>query len=537
MSSSAASRVRRPRAFWACLLLLAGLFITQGIWLAQRMVTWTDESAYVHFGYLVASGQISLFQDELTGSRVPLPFWIVGLSQVLWGRSLLAARLMSLGLGVIAMILTALLARRLSGDLAGVLAAAFLATQGVLVGYFATATYHGLAATLLLGGITLVLAERQPSGRLLGMAVISLLFLVRTNLWPIVPAVLGLVAIQGRTRRERFFALVAAIAVPIVFFLSDARHLKLLLYVPVVNRLTGWLGHANPWVLIEMPSATWSDWLWAAMRFGRMYEFWMLALLLLAIVILTRWMRGLPIRAFFSDRRVNLLAALVAYIGIWQVLILWSFLKSFVAWFPSWSPLVAILLGVGFSTAFTAGGWTMRARGVVVVMLAAIFVAPSLIVRHPLLPSGPQADSVPLRDLSAAAAHLGRLIPPGSNVFLWGDSLPLYMAGITPYLRQIHSPFTLAVVDDRAAIEKNGLWGRQEMQTWLRREATHAVLEQRITDHYQHRAPARLAEIRELLDEHFVWLDRVEDYPWFLYDVYGRRPPTDRRGVSEGGTR
>ena len=46
--------------------------------LAERMVTWTDESAYVHLGYLTATGQISLFQDELTGSRMPLSFWIVG---------------------------------------------------------------------------------------------------------------------------------------------------------------------------------------------------------------------------------------------------------------------------------------------------------------------------------------------------------------------------------------------------------------------------------------------------------------------------
>jgi hypothetical protein len=64
------------------------------------MVTWTDESAYVHLGYLTVTGQINLFQDELTGSRMPLSFWIVGGSQVLWGRSLLAARLAGLGLGL-----------------------------------------------------------------------------------------------------------------------------------------------------------------------------------------------------------------------------------------------------------------------------------------------------------------------------------------------------------------------------------------------------------------------------------------------------
>jgi hypothetical protein len=266
-----------------------------------------------------------------------------------------------------------------------------------------------------------------------------------------------------------------------------------------------------------------------------MYEFWMLALLLLAGVIATRWIRGAPIRAFF-DRRLVLVAGLALYIGTWQMIILREFPKSLVAWFPSWAPLVAIVLGVGFSTAFTRCGWTPRTRSVMAVVLAAVLVAPCLIVRHPLLPSGPQAEAAPLRDLAAAAAHLGRLIPAGSRVFLWGDSLPLYLAGITPYLRQIHSPFTLAVADDRAVIERSGLWGRQEMQAWLGSDAAYAVLERRVVEHYQQRAPARLTEIQELLQEHFVRLEGVEDYPWFVYDVYARRRVPERRAARTEGS-
>ena len=93
------ARFRRPWMFWSA--LAAALYCVQGRVLAERMVTWADESAYVHLGYLSVTGQISLFQDELTGSRMPLPFWTVGGSQVLWGRSLLAARLTGLGLGLL----------------------------------------------------------------------------------------------------------------------------------------------------------------------------------------------------------------------------------------------------------------------------------------------------------------------------------------------------------------------------------------------------------------------------------------------------
>jgi hypothetical protein len=48
---------------------------------------------------------------------MPLPFWTVGGLQVLWGRSLLAARLTGLGLGLGALALVALIARQMAGDL------------------------------------------------------------------------------------------------------------------------------------------------------------------------------------------------------------------------------------------------------------------------------------------------------------------------------------------------------------------------------------------------------------------------------------
>jgi len=157
----------RPLAwiFWAGLALASVLYLAEGWRLAQRMVTWTDESAYVHVGYLVASGQISLFQDELTGSRMPLPFWPLGLSQILWGRSLLVARLTALVIGLAALALTAVLARLIAGELAGILAAVFFAMQGVLVGYLATGTYHSLAASILLGASSSSSESARPGAR------------------------------------------------------------------------------------------------------------------------------------------------------------------------------------------------------------------------------------------------------------------------------------------------------------------------------------------------------------------------------------
>lgn len=517
--------MKSPRTFWLCLAVVLVLFVAQGAWFATRMVTWTDESAYVHLGYLVATGQISLFQDEMTGSRVPLPFWVLGLSQVVWGRSLLAARLVSLALAAVALVLTALVARRCrrdSDNLAGVMAAVFLASQGVIVCYLATATYHALAGTLLLSGLLLMMSDRQPSGRVAGMAVLSILFLVRTNLWPILPAAFVLAIYQSRDRRERVLLTGAAALVPVLFFLSDSRHMKLLLYVPGVNRVPGLLPYPNPWRLIEVPQPTLAERIGGVARFGRTYEFWILALAFLVVLILIRRVRGMPARTFFESSWVRIIAGLAIYLAIWQIFILRDYPRAFIAWFPSWAPLVAIVLGVEFTTVLTQRDWGPPARAVIATILAALVVLPMAIVRHPLLPM--ERDARPLHDLSASAAHFGRLVPAGSKVFLWGDSLPLYLAGVTPYLRQIHSANTLALREDRVAIEKSGLWGERELETWLGRDADYAVVEQLILDYYGPRAPAQVARITTLLQTHFERLDRVQDYPWFVYDVYRRRP-------------
>ena len=511
------------RWFWALLLVAEVLFAVQGVHLARLMLTWPDESSYLHIGYLTVTGQARPFQDDFLGSRVPLPFYVLGLSQVIWGRDLLAARLMSLALALAAVALAALVARRLAGDLAGGLAALFFASQGVIVGYFSTATYHALGGALLLGGLALILGPAPVAGPVAGMAVISLLFLTRGNLWPALPAVLAVLLWRARDRRERLLLVAAAVAVPLAFLLWSPEHVKVLAYVPVVRR---WLvpdEYASTLALTDVPARSIGDRVWAVLRVGRMYEYWWLAALLLAAVAGLSSVTGRRIRALAGDRRAQLIAALLAYMFVWQIVLFWQFPKTLAAYFPTFGPLVAILLGVGYARTLTGLGDRPPLRAVVIAGLVALLVLPAVIVRHPLLPLASDVDPNPPRELAAAGRHLARLIPPGSRVFLWGDSLPLYLAGRTPYLRQIHSAQTLAQVQDREAIRHNGLWGVEEMEAWLGRDADYAVIQESLLNHYRGdpRMPVRLME--DLLARHFERIDRVADYRWFPQDVYRRR--------------
>src|SRR5262245_54409262 len=185
--------------FWPWLAPVGAIFLLQGVRMAWQMPTWSDESSYLHLGYLAATRQISLFQDEMLGSRMPLPFYVIGMSQVLWGRDLLTARLFSLAFGVVALLLVAIIARRMGGNLAGILGALVLASNGVLVGYFATATYHALSAAILMLGLAFIVGVQKRSANVVGVAILSVLFLVRTNLWTIPPAVVVALALQARS--------------------------------------------------------------------------------------------------------------------------------------------------------------------------------------------------------------------------------------------------------------------------------------------------------------------------------------------------
>lgn len=513
----------RAAPYWLGLTLLCVLFVVYGAWLAQRLVTWTDESAYVHLGYLAASGRISLFQDEMPGSRMPLPFWIIGWSQVQFGRSLLAARLTSLAIGVAVVWLTAFLARRIAGDLGGLLAAAFLVSQGAIVGYFATGTYHTVAATILLGGLALAIEGTGQRHRIAAALIFSLLFLTRTNLWPIVPAAVVALWLLADGWPERVRIALASAVVPALFFAWDPRHLKILTYVPLVRRFVSPVSYPSSAGLVDIPVPTVMERLMAVVRFGRMYEFWWLAALVLLGLLVLAWWRGRPVTEFVGDWRVRLITGAAVYIAIFQVLILWDFPKAFVAWFPSFAPLVAVLLGSGFALILGDRGWRGAGRAAIGCALVALLVAPAIIIRHPLLPAGPDAAARPLSDMSASAAHMRQLVPPDARVFLIGDSLIPYLAGITPYLQQIHSTNTLAFVQERRGIEKGGLWGDREMELWLTKDADYVVIEPQEVDYLATRRPAQIARFRALLAEHFERIGRIDDYRWFVYEVYARR--------------
>jgi len=110
-------------------LLVVIVFLAQAAFYSRTLVPSENENSYLGLGFLTVTGQMSLYQDELTGQRLPLPFYVFGASQVLFGRNLWAGRLVSIVFGTAVIVLTMYLASRLAGPLAGWLAGLLLATR------------------------------------------------------------------------------------------------------------------------------------------------------------------------------------------------------------------------------------------------------------------------------------------------------------------------------------------------------------------------------------------------------------------------
>ena len=491
----------------AWLLALAAAFAGLGVFLALYLVSWDAEWTYVTLGGPAVLGRIGLFQDELVGERLPLPYYLIGLVQAFHGPSLLGGRLASLATGVLALGLTFAGARALAGPSAGLLAAAFLATHTLVVGYFATASYFGLCAALVAGGVAATASIRRPLGSVLTMACFTALAFSRANLAMLAPSALIWLVVTARTRAERV-ALVAVCGVPpLVFFLWSPEHLKILAYVPGVDALVAPLGYRSGYSMGGHHVFVGREVVESTVWFVRRHAPWIAATAVLAVAQVVARASGAR-----RPRRggVLLVGALALYTLAWQVLILRIYLKSVAAWAAAFAPLWAIVLGCWAAALLRPGALSGRWRALVAAGLAAILLASPTVSRHTAMPLR-LPEQTYVRALDEAAAAIRSIVPPGAQAFVFGNPLPAYLAGARLYLRQTSHHTTLVTSSDRVAIQRSGLWGRNELERWLGSEARYAVVERAVVAHLQ-TIPAYaplMARMESLLGEHFAHVAEV----------------------------
>ena len=512
------------------IVLLVAVTVAQGVYFSQYLIPWEDEPGYLVLGAMAARGEIRLFQDEMLGERLPLPFYVLGASQLLAGKSLVAARLLSLSLGALAIVLLYRVGTSIAGPLCGTLAALFLSTQALVVAYYATAMYHALCSLIIAGGLYLLFVARAP---LLGMAAFSLLSLTRPNLAVMVPVVLAALLCQPGTRRERWTLVAIAVLPPAVFLASSAEHLKILAYVPILNGLVRPLGYESLFNLggRALAEAGGRGWVAGIAWFLRRYIFWCAAGAGLALGWLVLRLRAgrsvLP-----PAPPIKFAVLLLVYTLAWQVAILYHYPKSVAAWAVSFAPLPALALGYYAARLIEAPGappWLRRAAilGLIVTFALSPTYSTHASMPHPLPPGG-----TTIAALDRLSRRVASLIPEGSRVFLVGSALPAYAAGARPYLQQIIHTWTLVPEGDPAVLRRSGLWGRRDIEEWLGRDARYAlIVERQLASFKGIRGYDELvALIDAQLAAHFRLVAEIDGAPLGSYRVYERR-----RSVGESG--
>lgn len=514
------------RAFRASCGVIVLLYLGLGLFYSRTLISWDDESSFLALGEMAITGQVALFQDEMTGQRMPLPFYVLGASQIVFGRNLWVARLVSLALGVGVLAVTVAVARLLGGDRAGVLAGLLVATQGAVVGYYATATYQSLTALILMAAVWVMLKDTLPWRAALGMAAASLLFLTRTNLFPALPFFFVWALWLSRSAGERAAVVVAAGILPAAFFLSDPTHLKLLAHVPLLRRFVAPLGYRSILEFSAVREADLDDQLWAVLLFARRYESWAVAGAGVAAgAALVARRHGIrPVLAW--PRELWILTSLWVWLLLWHFVMWRVNFKIVAAYFPSFAPLLAVMLGVGFAALLRRDDLGRLGRGVALATLAVALTVSVGFVRHPLMP---RPIPVPffgdsIQQVDRAARDLGALVPAGSPVFLFAQPMPAYLARVRPYLQQIMSPGgTLAPESvDPTVARRNGVWGIADVDRWLGREAAFAIIAPHFLVALSDARPESVQRMRELLTERFERIGRIGGGVFPPSDVYRR---------------
>jgi hypothetical protein len=554
MAEGAMRSTARRRGAGLALTCLLAAYLVFSLFFSWVLVNHDYEAEYLALGALAVRGELSLYQDEMTGQWVPLPFYVFGATQVIFGPSLWPARLLSVALGAVVLVLIFVLGQRWGGPVAGAAAGALFCTHGLVLGYFNTVHFSPLVALLHLAGVYILFCTDWPRRDVLGMAVLSLLFLAKPNYWPTLPFVLVFLLWRAPSFRARAAVTAAAAAVPVLFFAWDwSHHIKIFAYVPVLRDWVAPLGYHSWHSLIEDPKSVWTsdyaDIPWETTTGGRLlqvvnsflfflkrYAVWVACLAGLVLLRFWQWIRGRSGPGLWGPPGLRFTFWLFWYLVAWQFVIVGPYIKQSFAYMGAIAPLLAVVIGWLFSRVWDAEVLPVSVRAAAAAALVLAVIVSPWVHRHHNLPRRVSMAQATVPTLNAMARQLAGLIPPGeTRVFFIGDPLPIHLAGRQSYLRQFHQQsMVFTSVRDQSRYVRSGMWGATELEHWLGSDARYAILDAKEMKFYRGRQPYReiLARMDELLAKNFTLIATVKGVGGNSFLVYRRGGGTADTGTA-----
>ena len=336
-----------PAVAEAAAIAGAFVFLFQAVHFAHIQESILDEGLYLVKGYMFASGRYIPFQpDGPWTNQMPLSYFIPGYIQIIFGNGLRTGRYFSIALGVLILLGLWVLARRLGGRWWAAGIVWLIAINPAFANGYSMAVSQVLVASILTWTLVLAINEKAALWQLVLASILAgALILVRVNMAPVLPLLLGYIFWQFGWRR----GLWAALAGGLVVLVGHA------VYWPgILQNWASWIPSSvapflDPWRIEKLGIAVWDPGpsledrltsLWDGIRFNFIP---ILALAAFGILALHRkyWKNRFHYRtAVFLAVTGGILAAAHA----WAALLKSYCVFCFAGYLEFFSPIIVLLI-------------------------------------------------------------------------------------------------------------------------------------------------------------------------------------------------
>jgi hypothetical protein len=222
-------------------LALCGLlvYLIESILYAYTTVSNLDEGAYLLKGFLFASGKYQPFEPGIWTNKAPLAFLIPGYVQLLFGPGLRTGRYLAVLFGLMAVIGTWAVTRRLAGRWFGAAAVWILALSPMVIKIYSGGATQSTIACMLAWSLFLALGEKRAAWQLaLSGLLAGLMLMVRQNMVPVLPLLI-IYAFWQHGWKAKWLLLSGVSSVVILFLMYWPDILALWSWVPFIRLPAG----------------------------------------------------------------------------------------------------------------------------------------------------------------------------------------------------------------------------------------------------------------------------------------------------------
>jgi len=447
------------------------IWIIVGIYGIIFNISYIDEAKYIIKGWLILTGQIKYYLTEnFIYQHMPGSLLWFGLGQKLFGPSLLVGRIQSFLTGLLVLISSFLLGKRLGGKIGGIVCLALLSLVPVTALDYSASVPQSLVVLMLLMGFNYFydgLVKKHETRFLLASIFFSLAFIVRENFLFTLILYIGFLVMVYRNNLKQFVKHIGVILITLGIFIIPG-------YPGTIEVLRNFPGisHLLPinFAEREVLSLYWKEGLQtpelhlrAIKEFGEIFHAWILIWGLIFYNILKKkeW------KTWKIKTALELFMIFLVGVTVFNFMIHnWAAFKlsprAIISYFSYVAPLVAVIMTAlivpkiktkKIQKKMLTGYLGLLILAPIGVRFARIFAIPT---RYP-----------DLRVINESVKKIEPLVKSKDKILWLTEPIGLYLAGRVSYYPLIHHTGFFKPSNDTMTVRRLGFWNEQMLVEWL----------------------------------------------------------------------